>query len=868
MKRALAVVALALGACDPELKTPHDWACTYEQTMKDEQCTGGWYCARDGYCHDPDAGAALPCEKTTVTADCPSGWFCGLDGVCHDSDAGVELICAGDTDCGGGWHCGVIGHCYDRTTAGAIACRADGGDCADTYRCGVDDICRPAVDAGAIPCRYGVDSDCTNGWRCGSNGLCLDPVGEQLVLGRATIGAAQSLLTGEPPGRPLSVGAMHTEGSQQVVVLQPDGGLVAWQKVAIPMVMGAGAVIVLPPVALPPLRTDADLVVDHFAGLGFDPGGQLWHWSFDFSGALDGGPVPGFGMNGLNNQHVTNLRSLPHVDDAPGAAIAFTPGATGAWFFGIGMGPPVLIDAGRPIVDILGLPAAGMPPKACALVGVDNGSSTEWSIASSTGMPSQTIPCFATSQNKAGDVRVGSTGLVASLRRQMNGSIDGIDVFDFTSLYTGNCAPPPGPMCPGPVASCGQLCNQSTLVDFGAVHTASGPGVEIACSNGTGLRWQVLSPSPVLPGACDATDIREVSLPVERGLQPSLLGVAFPTLAPGGLNRFGVRSDGAYVPYGGTSVTFAVPWFMDRAPTFAANTAFGFLLGTGELFGSIEPLAAVVRNSGSDQQVIQTVPRTPLLLTAGRVLAKATDANGMANLVPIGFVNAPAPEWKEPIRSVLLYRADGVPAVAVTAGDTVYLAPLADAGLVEVDSVVTPSPGAPILGVSKGLEPVDAGLELSLWVGTRDGVFHAYQTLAGRWHAQPLTIELPDALVDVWTTRDGRGRMGIANGEVLSLPSGLLIAPPPANLRGVAQRFLEVCDVPFMIDEQTAYALEPGDAGPRWVSILDVETATLKGGALFDGSLLHFDGGITDGGLAVFGRYGETWRIKLDDCMP
>jgi hypothetical protein len=861
MKRVAAPLLALLCACDPELHTPHAWACSYSAAKKDSACTGGWYCARDNFCHDPSVGEAVPCQKTTVADDCASGWFCGLDSVCHDSDAGVQLLCEDDTDCGGGWHCGVHGQCYDLGTAGAVECRADAGDCAATWRCGVDDVCHPDVDAGAIACRYGVDSDCTDGWRCGSQGRCVDPAGEQLVLGATTTEAPLLVDFGTSTTMPLFVGPLHPDGNQSIAI-GANGMVGQWHKATF-VSQAVTFSPVEPPVPVPGIAGDRPLVVDQGVGFGFAASGMPARWF------LDGGTAS---VAVLNVGHpVDSLRLLPLGPSSPGEA-AFL--GDGGVFLTQDAGQWVPF-AGGLLVDVQGLPQKLDAQPVCWLAAQSIGGTTLWklyrgSAPMCSAWPTTSAPVLP------GDVRVGADGLVANVRRLPGGvdaGVAALEVYDF-SPATGTCGQsglPPTGYCWSDSLSCRNLCNASEeLVDFNPVHTPSGLGAEVACLN-TGIggppRWLLVAQSPVQSGACTISDLREVSLAVEGQLQPlASMPLTFPIVAPGGLNRFAVRPGDTFDIYGGTGLSLALPWFMDRPTTLAANAPFAFLIGEGALYGLLDPKYALSRPASGMAHIIGRVPHSPLLLSTDRLILEIAPGVGA---VPVGVVDALDTDWVEPLTSTLAPRAQGSPLIAVGARDSLYAAPLpSDGGVTEIPSVLSPAPGSDILGLSPGLDPLDAGLQASLWVGTRDNVLHAWQTLPGRWHAQVLPIELPDTLVDVWTTPDGRGRVGVANGQMLSVPSGLLLAPSPVELTGQAQRFLELCQVPFLMDERYVYALRNEGQGPQWKVVLDGWPRFLKGGGLFDGSLFNFDGTVTSPTLAVFGRYGDVWLIKLDGCGP
>ncbi|MBK7863125.1 MAG: hypothetical protein IPJ65_31845 [Archangiaceae bacterium] len=170
----LSLSALAGCTCiDPS--QPARYLCVPD-AGRAEQCPGGWRCALEGFCVDPDQGAPLQCGSST---DCTGGWICGLAGTCLDPASRVAHPCSNEGQCTGGFHCGALGFCYDRADAGAIVCRpSPEADCADQWRCGLERTCHPLDAGAAYACA--ADDDCEARWRCGPDLACVDATADAL----------------------------------------------------------------------------------------------------------------------------------------------------------------------------------------------------------------------------------------------------------------------------------------------------------------------------------------------------------------------------------------------------------------------------------------------------------------------------------------------------------------------------------------------------------------------------------------------------------------------------------------------------------------------------------------------------------------
>ncbi|MBL9038255.1 MAG: hypothetical protein JNG84_07075 [Archangium sp.] len=171
MKRALLVGVLSLSACSRfNDQEGHRYLCTRDAVDPSTQCPGGWVCALDGFCVDPQVPATLKCA---APSDCTGGWHCTLDGTCVDPMVPGPYRCTTNAHCTAGWQCTLDGTCVDPKTPGAYRCESN-ANCTAGWHCGKNKVCYSRADAGDVECRSSVPEDCAVGWRCGLNGRCHD----------------------------------------------------------------------------------------------------------------------------------------------------------------------------------------------------------------------------------------------------------------------------------------------------------------------------------------------------------------------------------------------------------------------------------------------------------------------------------------------------------------------------------------------------------------------------------------------------------------------------------------------------------------------------------------------------------------------
>ena len=110
-------------------------------------------------------------------------------------------------------------------------------------------------------------------------------------------------------------------------------------------------------------------------------------------------------------------------------------------------------------------------------------------------------------------------------------------------------------------------------------------------------------------------------------------------------------------------------------------------------------------------------------------------------------------------------------------------------------------------------------------------------------------------LVRVWVTPEGhRARVGDSTGAVYSLPSGLLLAGPPAP--GLAaQDYVHACGRDLVLFQSEGYLLGAPVNGVASWKPLQLKPDSFIGGRMFS----------IKGGLFVFGAQGDAQKLS---CGP
>jgi hypothetical protein len=181
MNRALATALFAAltgcPACE-DLQKGREYPCFRDAGV--QPCAEGWSCGIDGRCHSTTEGSAIACA---LDSDCATGWRCGLNGLCHDATVTAAYACASDSDCEGGWRCTCCSQtrtCHAPGVGAPYPCRTS-SDCEASWSCGPEGLCHDPDAGTPYPCT--IDAQCGGGWRCGLEGVCIDTRPEALRPG-------------------------------------------------------------------------------------------------------------------------------------------------------------------------------------------------------------------------------------------------------------------------------------------------------------------------------------------------------------------------------------------------------------------------------------------------------------------------------------------------------------------------------------------------------------------------------------------------------------------------------------------------------------------------------------------------------------
>jgi hypothetical protein len=162
-----------------------------------------------------------------------------------------------------------------------------------------------------------------------------------------------------------------------------------------------------------------------------------------------------------------------------------------------------------------------------------------------------------------------------------------------------------------------------------------------------------------------------------------------------------------------------------------------------------------------------------------------------------------------------------------------------------------------ITSLAIGPPEVDAGTSLVGYVTTSNGVSRVVAESLTSWRTEEVVLPPNPAVKEAWFTQ-GRARVGLSNGTVLSLPSRVLIAPALAT---PVEDYVQGCGRPFALTSQGLFELQAvaGATVGRWAPV------TLPAGF---GSTGFFSGRlhVVDSDLFVFTSSGDLATVPLGPC--
>lgn len=875
-----------------ECHDPHkgvDYRC-----LTSAECSSGWICGLDDSrlrrCHDPAAPRAWPCE---ATADCVGGWQCGLGELggkeCHDPSAPRAFRCLADPDCLGGWKCGLTDQrtareCHDPAAPRSFACVND-ADCLGGWSCGlssnrVDRECHDPLRPQAWQCTR--DSECLGGWRCNLDGLCVDPALEALeafVAPRIDGGQVLSPLSSAEVEF-LSTSFVADAPSTATIAFVRNGQLEAYVVTADSLrryqLGDAGVVSSLvaqgpkssakdPMTAQTWKPSSANYVYVSSPGLPvrwhqlLADGGVESDWVKTWTGTVSMPPA------------FTQVRTGLSADRSrPPRIVGFSPNDVGAYTL---IGGPNEIFTLDPAISS----AAGDRLRDMAdvfLPDFQNGDVTEctflvnerglW-VAENYFVPGVSLgdffpvsdPVFGNTQcfNGRGALKVTGFELAQVDRavvtaQPVDGGAATVSLWDLNPMYTNRfgyrcsiaasganpCTTDriPFNVLVGPCAP----CPRGTLVEVVGVEGARGLELQTMCSEadaGTALFYRV--------GNGCALD------PVS-GRSSALL--ANPSPGAHHSQVVGYRAPGGRLWWGGEAGT-AISLVLDQVPTAVAARA-----GVNDvLFFSPGARGALVPELGiaslPQQGTVTGATNWPAWVLSNDSLVDLTLATGGPES---GRLLARAQgALAEPRTLVRAVSPAGTSIAVVGAGRQLWSAELPGGA---------PAPLELRLGLvnevrSLAIAPArDGGTFAEGYAVAGPTVQRLTATTATTWRADEVVLPRSVTPKAVWY--DGaRARLGLANGEVLSLPSRVLLAAPVAQ--GTVDDYLASCRHDFALTSGGVYSLvvRPPLVVGEWERVSlpsGFASSGLAGGRLF----------AVDRALYVVSRTGDVALLSVDDC--
>ncbi|MFP2906419.1 hypothetical protein ACLESD_15420 [Pyxidicoccus sp. 3LFB2] len=445
-------------------------------------------------------------------------------------------------------------------------------------------------------------------------------------------------------------------------------------------------------------------------------------------------------------------------------------------------------------------------------------------------------------------------------------------------------------------------CGTGRLVTFTPVSDGA-VGVEVLCESERGIRslFRVVGASVTSPlNAClrqplePSVDLAEVASTGEAGARRVKPGAVDDSLG------VGLAMAGAHGQlWVGRTLSTLRPLFLDRVPrdvaTFdvpdagasflaltpdfvAVRFAVGGRLGPGEPEGLTVVDPRQVDGGVAEQGDLATLVRGAegwLVLESGQ-LVRVSPADGTLGNSYGPQLLAPS---GEPAKGPFL--GQGVPAsegtgasLVLTANDQLYVLesakleaePGAQPGLLPR---LTPDPGFPIRSLARD-RTVSAnsgtGPKVRGWLTTGRSLFEYQQSAEGQWSLLPLPLGNGEP-VEVWGRQgDGTsyGRVGLRDGQVLRLPSGIPLTRPLPTTDFVVD-YATLDGWPVALGEQAVYqvAVDSRPGAPagllQWVP-MTLPEGLGQAGAL-DGARIEVVPEAGTQALLLFTRTGFVYRL-------
>ncbi len=765
----------------------------------DGQCPGGWVCGLEGRCHGPDAGAPYLCE---TDRDCTPGWRCGLEATCHLLDAGAAYLCRTDVDCEGGWRCGPAGTCLEGTEADALRPGPGALSLAPLYPAAPGR--GPDLFATSYPSPQPGASAQAFAFSSGDRlyaGVQVRGDGSGLTV--ASVASDTADLTG------LGVKALGVAGP--AVLLLRDAGL------GTAVFPPAGGAPVVTPNAYSTVAADEVRITRGADPLAFAFSGSSY-WVLRVDGGLTAASFLGPDAGPRLIRDVADLQAgacPAGLVVASDEVVGFAPRTANGSFLSPDGGPA---------------PTPGPAWQLGDVAAVLGGAGPGWSAKLLRTLGDDAVAV-------AGGVDGGLAVVVASVVRPDGGCADRL----LLARQLGPC-----PVCPVGEA----------VIDFQPLSASSEPMVLSRCRSADRERTTLLTRvAGGGPSQCYRQQLQDSSSLYGEPVQPARAAAGAPAYA-GGHGQVWL-SGGQWPP---------VPLVPDQPPLFVARSpasgsgAPSTLLGMGPGFWVLADDGGYPAFAPFAASAVK-----PAAVVAGRpswVLAPPALVIDLGQNRWVATPEASLQGLGAPLSGTVVATPDGGAELVVAANDTLLGADVTRGGG-ELSWRLVPLPGAPIRAlVAAPARPATDGGTAPWFEGyllAQDRLFALTGETDRHWSADELPV--PDGEpVALWL--DGpRGRLGLRDGRVLSLPLRVPLAPLLPGKE--AADFAQVCGQGYALSAEGLFRLDAdAQGGPvgRWTRV--ELSGLIPGGA--DGGDLGLDRGrllTLDNELYVFSRFGGAARL-------
>ncbi|HYV43693.1 MAG TPA: hypothetical protein VFA20_02485 [Myxococcaceae bacterium] len=184
----------------------------------------------------------------------------------------------------------------------------------------------------------------------------------------------------------------------------------------------------------------------------------------------------------------------------------------------------------------------------------------------------------------------------------------------------------------------------------------------------------------------------------------------------------------------------------------------------------------------------------------------------------------------------------------------------------ELATRVVPNPRAAISSFDLDVAAPDSGVLLEGYAIAQARLYHVTAETPLRWLAPEVPINVRGEPRAVWLDQ-GRGRVAFGDGRVFSLPSRVLVAPQLPEINPLASDFGFACGHAFALGRRGLYRLDTSGGGltGAWTPVdLDAVVAGAAADPGWEGGSLHAVEEPGERSLYVATAHGNVVRISFD----